>query len=120
MMFRVPGCARWVRLPRAVLCGIRRRSLRPRAGRQSDPPPPGEARRLGVSGVNTRAQAWTWLARSLPETGRHAEAPGALPSEPAAGADATAARRPRKPFLKTQPPTQPERADGLPTTRFSR
>ena len=33
---------------------------------------------LGVSEVNTRAQAWTWLASSLPETGHHAEAPGAL------------------------------------------
>jgi len=37
-----------------------------------------QALSLGVSEVNTRAQAWTWLASSLPETGHHAEAPGAL------------------------------------------
>ena len=33
-----------------------------------------QALSLGVSEVNTRAQAWIWLAGSLPKTGRHAEA----------------------------------------------
>ena len=37
-----------------------------------------EALSLGVSQVNTRAQAWTWLASSVSKTGRHAEALGAL------------------------------------------
>ncbi len=37
-----------------------------------------EALSLGISEVNTRAQAWTWLASSVSKTGRHAEALGAL------------------------------------------